>query len=147
MEKVCKDCSTYFVRFTHGKPLVLPALSCYGQFPNTLLFFFFHRPTLFTAFSRQGGMGWVNTVARSWACDWQHGDEPRQLGWLRWRHALSRPPKMKRNQQCEQIMTWWKIRRLKRITAKLEGGNQQNAYRQFPIVDGNLWGELISPQG
>ena len=63
---------------------------CLGSFTDWVSF---HRTILLTTFSRRGGMGWVHTGVRSWAYDWQLGDAPRQLGWLRWRHALLNPPR------------------------------------------------------
>ena len=42
-------------------------------------------------------MGLERTMAGSWEYDWQLGDVPRQLEWLKWRHALLNPPMENKN--------------------------------------------------
>ena len=67
-------------------------------------------PQSFTAFFHREGMGSEHTTARSWEYDWQLGDAPRQLGWLKWRHALLSPPmkeKKDRNKGKNEMKRYW----------------------------------------
>ena len=64
---------------------------------------FISHPQSFTAFFRRGGMGSEHTTAGSWEYDWQLGDAPRQLGWLKWRHALLSPPTKERKDRSKGI--------------------------------------------
>ena len=72
---------------------------------------FISHPQSFTVFFRRGGMGSEHTTAVSWEYDWQLGDAPRQLGWLKRRHALLSPPTKERKDRSKGINEmkryWW----------------------------------------
>lgn len=94
------------------------------------------------AFFPLGEMDWANIVVRYWGCDWQLGGGLHLREWLRWRHALLnlaigikwRKIKNRNEDEQEDKKNTWKW-------------TSTNAHRQLPVVDSNLRGQLIFPQG